>query len=109
MTDDEDGYFQSFSTNPSDNSDNETPTLSTQSNSQIGNINQNELEQIQNLLVADIEIEFAACEKFPLPIEDSTSDVKKERIDHDDQAESSELAELAIHPLFGNWIFETQV
>lgn len=53
-----------------------------------------DLEKIQNVLLTDIEIEFAQCENFPQPIQNNTS-VKVEPN--------------TAHPLFGSLIFENDV
>lgn len=54
-----------------------------------------DVEKIQNVLISEIEVEFAQCEHFPQPMHDQSMNIKTEPI--------------GAHPLFGNNIYETDV
>lgn len=62
-------------------------------------VSKEELDRIQSILLADIEIEFGECESFPMPIE-SQMGIKNEP---DDQYQSAK------HALFGYLIHESKV
>lgn len=63
-----------------------------------------ELDDIQNILVEEIEIEFEQVEIFPLPITGNDG-IKDEPINDTEEIEAVKQP----HPLFGNLIFETEV
>lgn len=111
---------QSFPENVSNVNRNSLDSATTTENA----ISQKEFEKIQDVFIEDIEIEFAQCENFPLPIfVDPLSEIKLERTKDKENNENSaenvdkncnQTTDLACipthaHHLFGNFVYELDV
>lgn len=92
--------------NKSNQEDDSTLSALNPSNPPDTGVSNDELERIQNVLVADIEFEFADCERFPTPFIDTHSIVKNEPANDGDPVAHNNINK---HALFGNHVFELQV